>query len=709
MFSPVLSPRPFSLKRFRGIFVGAAVLLGLLWGAYGNSFEVPFLLDDHEAIAENATLRSWRTALFPPVDSGITVSGRPILNLSFAINYALHGQGIVGYHVLNLLIHWGAGVILWRIVSRTLQLPGVKVRLGKSAELVGWLVAAAWALHPLQTAAVTYIVQRAESLAGLFYLLTLYAFIRRTSPGGASWWTWVMGIVCAAGMATKEIVATVPLVILLYDRAFVSGSFRESWRRNRRCYQVLLFSWLVLAACIYQSGARAESVGYGQIQWWQYAVTQGPALLGYAVRAVWPTNLIFDYGAVVEPVNGQTIAAGVVVLCVLGVAIYMTAIRPRVGFLIAGFFIVIAPSSSVIPVATQTVAEHRMYLPLIPFVIAFAALVRRLPPALWGAMWIIVLSAEVVRTYDRNDDYQSERAIWEDTVRRVPDNPRALNNYGSTLYHAGAFESSLPPLEQAVALLPTYDNAWYNLGCSLAKLGRWDDAAAALLRAIELNPSRSLYHAALGNAYYEQGSLDAALAAYRHAVATDDCEGEDIYNLANLLLKLDRMEEVEVLLAQGLERFGNDGKLWGINAVRLKRQGRLSDALASLEEAVRREPDSPVFLAEKGVLLLLAGKAEAAIAPLQKAVLLSPETWGARRNLAVALSDCSRDEEAVAVLRKLTEEQPHIADYWVDLGIVYARAGRFAEALTAFDQALGLDASHETARLYRAKVEERLR
>ena len=155
------------------------MVAGLL--AYHNSFTSPFIYDDELSILTNPTIRHlwpiWQV-LSPPHRGGFTVEGRPIINLSLAINYALGGYDVWGYHALNLTIHVLAGLTLYGVVRRTLHRPRLRERFGATANGLALATAVLWTVHPLQTASVTYIIQRAESLMGLFYLLTLYGFIR---------------------------------------------------------------------------------------------------------------------------------------------------------------------------------------------------------------------------------------------------------------------------------------------------------------------------------------------------------------------------------------------------------------------------------------------------------------------------------------------------------------------------------------------------
>jgi len=174
--TPVRKLIPGGRTNWRQMAIGSVIAAGAI-AVYSRTFSVPFLFDDGPAIVDNRTIRHLSTAFWPAPDT--TAGGRPILNLSLAINYAISGTAVWSYHALNLAIHVLAGLTLFGIVRRTLA-----PRAGSAASLTAFSAALLWTLHPLQTESVTYIVQRAESLMGLFYLLTLYCFIRGAEPDG---------------------------------------------------------------------------------------------------------------------------------------------------------------------------------------------------------------------------------------------------------------------------------------------------------------------------------------------------------------------------------------------------------------------------------------------------------------------------------------------------------------------------------------------
>ncbi len=223
-----------------------------------------------------------------------------------------------GYHIFNLIVHTLGSLALFGLVRRTLLQPALRARFGSAATPLALAVALLWAVHPLLTEAVTYVVQRAESLMGLFYLLTLYCFIRgtksasdtpgagrRRSPAAAPTLmdrrrkVWLLAAVgtCALGMATKEVMVSAPLLVLLYDRTFVAGSWRDAWAQRKGFYLSLGATWLLLGWLVLGTENRGGTAGLGLgDSVWTYALTQTRAIVLYLKLALWPHPLVFDYG-----------------------------------------------------------------------------------------------------------------------------------------------------------------------------------------------------------------------------------------------------------------------------------------------------------------------------------------------------------------------------------------------------------------------------
>ena len=535
--------RPRAAADRRVLFAGLAIA-GAAIAAYARTFSVPFVFDDTLAIAENPTIRHlgppW-AVLFPPHGQGLTVEGRPILNLSFALNYAISGTGVWSYHATNLLIHILAGLTLFGIARGTLGIkrgtgfqPMFSTEHGLEAHATfpAFVTALIWTLHPLQTESVTYLSQRAESLMGLFYLLTLYGFIRdadesesgkREAVGGnagrgrrsrfslsAFRFPLFSVAACLLGMATKEVMVSAPLVVLLYDRTFVSGSFRAAWRARRRYYLALAGTWLLLLILAGGAGSRGRTAGFGLgASFPAYALTQFEAIAHYLRLAVWPRPLIFDYGAQWVRRPSAVLGDAVLVVGLMAATGWLLVAKTRIlralGFAGASFFLILAPTSFV-PLIRQTIAEHRMYLPLAAVVAVLVGALYRFAGRTAGSILGVAAAAACLGlTVQRNEDYRTRVALYRDTAAKRPDNVLAHYNLGMALAEAGRRGEAAAEFEAALRLEPQFPQADYNLGNALAGAGRVAEAADAYTAALRINPNYAEAHRALGEVLLRLG------------------------------------------------------------------------------------------------------------------------------------------------------------------------------------------------------------
>jgi tetratricopeptide (TPR) repeat protein len=527
---------------------GAALIAGAGALAYANSFAGPFLFDDPDAITRNPSIQpGWTLAGVLQGPMGNSASGRPLLNLSLALNQAVSGAQVWSYHALNLLIHLAAALVLFGLVRRTLQ------RIGWAGAQGAALAAALlWTLHPVQTESVTYVIQRAESLMGLCYLLTLYGLARYAGEGGKAWAGLCLAA-CFLGMAAKEVMVTAPFIVLLYDRAFFAGSFREAWRRRAGLYLGLAASWLVLLFLLVRmGGSRAGTIGFGvAVPWWRYALTQFPAVAHYLRLSVWPYPLVLDYGAAWVRSPGEVLPFVPVVAALVAGTLYALVRFPRAGFLGCWFLVILAPTSSVIPGIRQTIAEHRMYLPLAAVLVALVLAVQRLLAWAWPrragpagfALCMMAAAAAGAATFARNRDYRSSLTIWTDTVRRRPDNAYAHYNLGFALADAGRFPEAVREDRTAVQLDPTLAEGHEALGLALAGNGQLDEGVAEDERALQLQPAYPEGEFNLANALAQKGDLPGAIGHFQRALALRPDFPPACLNLGNALLQSGRTQE----------------------------------------------------------------------------------------------------------------------------------------------------------------------
>ncbi|MFA6133742.1 MAG: tetratricopeptide repeat protein [Phycisphaerae bacterium] len=504
-------------------WLGGAFLVIVTVAAYSNGLWGEFVLDDTGSITDNATIRRcWpvHELLAARQEPGSTTQGRPLLVLSLAANYAISGLDVFSYHVFNVAMHVLAALALFGLLNRLLRTPGMPPRLRQSA---GWLALATamiWAVHPLTTAAVTYVIQRVESMMALLYLLTLYCMLRGSASRRAAWWYVASVAACAAGMATKEPMASVPLAVLLLDRAFIAGSFRKALSARWGLYLALAATWGLLVALAFVSGDRGGTAGAAAANPLVYAATEAGVVLHYLSLSFWPHPLCLDYDWKLARSAGEVVPGAIVICTLLGATLWALVRRPRWGFAGAVFFMVLAPTSSFIPLA-DLAFEHRMYLPLaalVSVVVVGASLLMgllasgRVPGAMvavgmaLGAVGIV--TALLVGTRQRNEDYRSAIVIWRQTLTLRPDNQRAHNCLGLHLEQAGRLDEAMGEYDIAARLDPNDWEIFMYRGNLLKKLGRFDQAAHDYSRVIELRPKLAGAYMARAGCCFRLGQRD---------------------------------------------------------------------------------------------------------------------------------------------------------------------------------------------------------
>jgi tetratricopeptide (TPR) repeat protein len=582
------------------------ILAGL--AAYFGSFRGGFLFDDMHTVVENPTVRRlWPVTdvLFPPPEH--PGAGRPIPNLTLAINYALNDLRPWGYHAVNLALHLLAGLALFGVARRTLCMPALRDRFGtRAAPLAFWLTLL-WMVHPLQTESVTYITQRTELLMGLFYLLTLYCGIRAWAPQRKTVWGLAAVAACILGMFSKEAMVSAPLMVALYDRAFVTGSFREAFRQRSRLYAALSATWGILAAMI-ANGPLGGTVGFHLgVTALEYLGTQAGVVLHYLRLAVWPSPLVLSYQD--WPIARSfldCLPAGLAVLALLGASVWALRRFPPLGFLGAWFFLILAPTSSFVPIVTEVAAERRMYLPLA----SIAALVvvggwsllgaaeRRLPVGSrsglrWlAAPFVVLLAAgSVYGTVMRNRDYESALRMWTDVVRKRPNNAGAFNGLGVALAMAGRWEDAVGAYRRAIQLKPDGIEPHGNLGKAFSRLGRYDEAVAEYRKALGLSPEGNpMIEHSLGLALEATGRYREAAAAYRKVVESVPGYAQAWFGLGICEQQLGRPDEAIAAYRRALGLAPSAVEVRLKLAALLASLGRLDASIAEYETVLKAEP-----------------------------------------------------------------------------------------------------------------------
>ena len=510
------------------VFVVLTLLASLV---YLNALPNQFVFDDYELVVENRQIRSL-TKIPDILGFGDAPRRyRPVRFVSYSFDYFFFGLDPRGYHLFNLVYHALTTFLVYLIVRHLLDHPRVAL-----------LAAILFAVHPIQTDAVTYISGRRDVLSTLFYLLGFYAFLRYRIQKQV----WYLGLVCAAfilGLFTKEMVVTLPVMMLCYDwyRHFPTDHARVDLAFCRtivttlwsviRTYARLYVPIFVLAGLflfeklVLNNPSRMEGL-YGST-YVHHGLSICRIFATYIKLLCFPVTLNADYSYNAFPVTTSLVdpAALGSVLLLLAVAVaLLTALQSQKQIAFAGlwFFITLLPVSQIVP-HHEPMAEHYLYLPSVGFCLLVALGVERLltsvrtRPVAYAAFGILVILLSL-RTVVRNGDWRDDLTLWEKTVQTAPHSSRAHQNLGTEYARRGEFDRAIAQFRQALRIWPQNPRAHYHLGNAYFALGRLDKARTAYQAALRHEPDLAQAYFHLGRVWGKQGHIDQALETLQQAV-----------------------------------------------------------------------------------------------------------------------------------------------------------------------------------------------
>ena len=656
---------------------GFLVAIAAVIVAHSGAISAPFQFDDIGSIVANRTIdRLWPPSvpLHPP--PGVAVSGRPVVNYSLAVDHRVNAAlGVdqrpdpngehktVAFHVTNLLLHLWCGLLLFGVLRRTLLSPTVPAEWQSSGGAIASVVTIIWLLHPIQTEVVDYVIQRTESLVSACYLATLYASIRAwdASTRRHTWaWCVVAVLACALGMASKEVMVTAPLIVVLHDRAFRVTSWRAllDRRGGRPWLYAALTAATVASALVVARGARSATVGFHLgVTWYQYLYSQGWAIAHYLRLVFLPDQLTYDYGR--DPIAGLRGVPGSIVVIALAVATVIAWLRsPPLGFAGLWFFLLLAPSSSFVPIRTEIAAERRVYL-------AIASVL---------AVAVVAVEAAHRRVATHSPEQRGRRA-WRFGL--------GVGAVYVMLSGAGAMRlaGSIVP-DTAVVMVEWMIRILIGAGAAviawlLVRTGHRRAAIAALATLLAIaTRSRSR-------------TYDSPEQLWRGAVANVPSNPRAYDNLAAVILRDNpsRAGEAEDLFRQAISIDSMYLPAWRNLATLVAEQGHLPEAQALLERLLAIDPTYVDALERLGSVLVAMGRADRALPYLERAAA-GPASAENFISLGTAYASLGRSDDAASAFRRALQIDSTRTDAMVFLGSVLAEQGRAADALPFLEDAV---------------------
>ena len=583
------------------LLLAAAVVVIFI---YMGSLSGPFVFDDEPNITENRHVRLTRLSLEGICAAAFNspIAQRPVANASFALNYFFNGYNVVGYRFVNILIHIINGYLVFFLARFTLHTPALRIY-REQAGAIACGAAILWLVHPLHTQSVAYIVQRMTSLTTLFYLLALvcYSDARLSTTATRKHILLALcGVSALLALGTKEIAATLPVFIFLYEWFFFQ-ELKPDWLRRRLPALAVVcaaFGVIVLIFSGFENPVERIFAPYagGGMTAWQRVMTQFRVVVFYLSLLFWPApsrlNLDHDVAVSFALLDPATTLVCLLFLAGLFATAVLTARREPLGaYAILWFLGNLVIESSVIRL--ELIFDHRTYLPSVFPAMALVSLVFRLLKQKWAA--VALLAALVAGcsfwTWQRSLVWADEVTLWRDCLEKSPLKPRPHNNLGSALSKIGRFEEAAPYLARAIALKPDYDDARYNLGYVLVRLGQVDAGIRELLEAVRLEPRNYMAHNNLGVAYLIQENYPDAVRHLQEALRLNPDFEAAHNNLGVTLKNQGDLAGAARQFSEAIRVNPNYAEAWNNLGVSLKEQGRLKEAEDSFRRALQISPN----------------------------------------------------------------------------------------------------------------------
>lgn len=602
---------------------------------YSNTFQSPWILDDFNNILLNPSVRIENLdgeSLWKQLHASL-VGGRldrPLARLTFALNWYFGGKDTWGYHLLNISIHALCAFFLFltvKILHRTPQ--GGSERSNPYA--VSLIAAFIWAANPVQTQAVTYIVQRMAALAGLFYVVSLYCFIQGRLSGmtrrRCAWWCGSLASFIL-GVASKENAVLLPLALALVEMVFFRNERPQ--RPARRWLLVLAVTAVSVIGLIglffFTQGDTLSYLNYDSRYFtlWERLLTQSRVLMLYLSQLFYPVpfrlSIEHDIALSTSAFHPwSTLPSILVVVLLVALAIKKQRSWPYLSFGVLFFFLNHLIESSIIPL--ELVFEHRNYIPsMFLFVPAAGGLCAmldycrrhrsRMYPVSAASIVLLILCLGS-GTYVRNMAWESAESLWTDAVRKAPSSGRALaylamvrseypggapfalrlyesallgtktnkqlepeifNNMAALYYDTGDFNQAVKFWEKALEKKPDYADARFRLSLASFKAGRKDEAFGHLQRLVDKYPGHIATKNFRGMAYFENKDYESALRDFKTVMQPGPEFDAGLLNIGAVYLATGHYEKAEAFFASvpASSEYHAAAVLWRIKACQMR-------------------------------------------------------------------------------------------------------------------------------------------
>ena len=722
----------FSSPWFAFILIGLSVLV-----IYSNIYKSPFVFDDLPSIVENKNIKDLSN--FSSLSN--LLKPRAIVDFTFALNYRVGKLNVFGYHLVNVLIHILNGFLVYFLAFAILQqrpefssasVPSKAEFPEFSIRTISLFSALIFVVHPIQTQAVTYTVQRYTSMAAMFYMASVLFYLKariiqqrakrlkraekekdeKTDKLRFSS-LYALSVFCGMlAFLSKQNTASLPLAILLLEYLLVDRTWQE-WKKKLPWFAVSFALWtlfILYISGLFKAGFEGREL-LGDVSGllketeavsrWQYLCTQFNVVVIYLRLLLLPVQQNLDY---LYPFKSGFFDAYTpfVFLLLVGLAAlgaWHIKKRPVISLAIFWFLITLSVESSIIPIR-DALFEHRLYLPMLGFglFVSYQLSHYLSNKRLFALILLLAIVVSLgVATYQRNITWQDAITLWADVVSKSPYNHRAHNHLSHALDKQGRTEEAIDHYLQALRIKPDDVGAHNNLANDLDKQGRIEEAVGHYLQALRIKPDFEKAHNNLGNLLEKQGRTEEAIGHYLQALRIKPDFEEAHYNIGYALEKQGRIEEAVGHYLKALQTKPDYAEAHNNLGNALLKQGKDTEAMEHFNSALRLNPNLVQAHNSLGTLLVQTGKIDEAIVHFRKALQINPVFAETHVNLGGALLSLGRIDEAVVHFHKALAINPDMAEVHINLGVALANSGKVEEAVAHFRKALGIDPGNPEA------------
>jgi len=606
---------------WRNFFFSSAALAAILYSIYSNSFDCGWHLDDFHSITDNPSIHlqnlTWeavRKTLHSDLNYPVKLY-RPVAGLTFALNYFASGSDPASYHLVNLIIHWFSSLFLFLFLYQTLNLPSFHSKYASSAYSIALLSATLWAINPVQTQSVTYVVQRMTSLAGLFYIMSMFFYAKgRTALDGK--WRLLHGALCFTAFVfsfgSKENAALLPLSILLYEGFLVQADM-GSWIKSNKIYVLMaltVFLTLSLLYVYYRRGSFLSFLNDYEARPFTLAqrlLTQPRVILFYLSLIFYPlpSRLSIAHSFEISTSLFSPLSTFFAILFMAGAVVLAVTLRKKHPILSFSFFFFLLNhllESSVLPL--ELVFEHRNYIPSIvvffPVAMGICHLFKRYESSsgmrsALAAFIVLLLIGLGHATYLRNLTWKTEETLWADASMKAPDQFRPHHNLGVAYQKQGRFQEAISEFEKALRskgfnrrteMIVTY----YQLGRAYHQLGELQKSKGFYEKALQMDANLSHALGGLAVLCGAEGNTGTAFVYLERALKADSENPYVNFNMGLHYMKQGEMDRAEPHFRKAGAAEGIKGAAHLYLGIIWKQKGQLGRAAMHLKASAAANP-----------------------------------------------------------------------------------------------------------------------